>query len=183
MKIFFTSDLHLGHKKIITLANRPFETVEEMDVTLINNWNSVVSPEDTVYDLGDTYFANPKRYTGRLVGNIIRLKGSHDHDLKEGTSPRMLVIKPQGLLDKYGEQISITLCHYAMRSWEKSHYASWHLYGHHHGLLPPYGLSFDVGVDCWSYYPISLEQVAEVMDTLVPIVDYRDVRYQSKKNR
>jgi calcineurin-like phosphoesterase family protein len=86
----------------------------------------------------------------------------------------MLVIKPQGLLDEYGNQIVITLCHYSMRSWEMSHYASWHLYGHHHGTLEPYGLSFDVGVDCWNYYPISLEQVAEKMATLKPIVDFRN---------
>ena len=175
MTIYFTSDLHLGHKKIIQLSDRPFSSVEEMDTVLINNWNSVVGPDDTVYDLGDTYFANPKRYAGRLVGNIIRLKGSHDHDIKEGSaeSPRMLVIKPKDLVDEYGNQRSITLCHYSMRSWEKSHYASWHLYGHHHGMLPPYGLSFDVGVDCWNYFPISLEQVAEKMATLQPIIDYR----------
>jgi calcineurin-like phosphoesterase family protein len=173
MSIYFTSDLHLGHKKIIQLSKRPFNTLEEMDVALINNWNSVVTPDDTIYDLGDTYFGNPKRYAGRLNGKIVRIKGSHDHDLKEGTAPRMLVIKPEGLVDEYGDQRYITLCHYAMRSWERSHYASWHLYGHHHGMLEPYGLSFDVGVDCWNYYPVSLEQVAKKMSTLKPIVDYR----------
>jgi calcineurin-like phosphoesterase family protein len=60
-----------------------------------------------------------------------------------------------------------------MRSWPNSHYASWHLYGHHHGKLPPYGLSFDVGVDCWDFAPVSLGQVEEKMKTLKPIVDYR----------
>lgn len=170
MTIFFTSDLHLGHKKVISLSNRPFASVEEMDEELITRFNSRVGPHDTVYDLGDTYFKNPKNYAGRLNGNIIRIKGSHDHDIKE---PYMLVITPNNLVDEYGEKISITLCHYAMRSWEKSHYASWHLYGHHHGLLESYGLSFDIGVDCWNYYPLSLEEVKEKMSTLKPIVDFR----------
>jgi calcineurin-like phosphoesterase family protein len=171
MTIYFTSDLHLGHKNVIRYSNRPFGSVEEMDEELIRRFNSIVKKNDTVYDLGDTYFKSPKLYEGRLNRKIIRIKGSHDHDIKE---PRMLVIKPQGLLDEYGNQIVITLCHYSMRSWEMSHYASWHLYGHHHGTLEPYGLSFDVGVDCWNYYPISLEQVAEKMATLKPIVDFRN---------
>jgi calcineurin-like phosphoesterase family protein len=170
MTLYFTADMHLSHKKISSLSNRPFGSIEEMDEELIKRFNSRVSPGDTVYDLGDFCFTNPKKFAGRLNGNIIRIKGSHDHDIKE---PFMLVIKPAGLLDEYGEQISITLCHYAMRSWEKSHYANWHLYGHHHGLLPPYGLSFDVGVDCWNYYPVSLEEVKQKMATLKPILDFR----------
>jgi calcineurin-like phosphoesterase family protein len=170
MTIFFVSDMHLGHKNIIRLSNRPFGSLDEMDQTIIDNYNSVVKPGDTVYDLGDFCFTNPKRYLDRFNIPAIRIKGSHDHDIKE---PYMLVIKPQGLMDDYGSPLVITLCHYAMRSWQTSHYGSWHLYGHHHGLLPPYGLSFDVGVDCWNYYPVSLEQVREKMATLKPIVDFR----------
>lgn len=174
MTIYFTSDMHLGHKNIIRLSNRPFSSIEEMDEEIIQRFNSRVTDSDTVYDLGDTYFKNPKYYAGRLNGNIIRIKGSHDHDLKEATSPRMLVISPKDLVDKYGDPVTITLCHYSMRSWEKSHYGSWALFGHHHGMLEPYGLSFDVGVDCWNYYPISIDEVAAEMATLKPIVDFRE---------
>lgn len=168
MTTYFTSDLHLGHKNIILYSKRPFETVEEMDDELIERFNSLVKPGDTVYDLGDFSFANPKIYLPRLNGNIIRIKGSHDHDIKE---PRMLVIKVGEILDEYGDPMKITLCHYAMRSWEMSHYGSWALFGHHHGTLEPYGLSFDVGVDCWNYYPVSLDEVAQKMATLKPIVN------------
>jgi calcineurin-like phosphoesterase family protein len=44
------------------------------------------------------------------------------------------------------------------------HHGAWHLYGHSHGALPPYGKSFDVGVDCWNYKPVSFEQVQEKMN-------------------
>ena len=170
MTIYFTSDLHFGHKNIIHLSNRPFDSIEQMNEELIKRFNSKVKPGDTVYDLGDFSFKNPKEYLEQLNGNIIRIKGSHDHDIKE---PRMLVIKPDEVVDEYGDPVVITLCHYAMRSWEKSHYGSWALFGHHHGMLEPYGLSFDVGVDCWNYYPVSLDEVAEKMLTLEPIVDFR----------
>lgn len=49
MKIFFTSDLHFGHKNIIQYDQRPFSSVDEMDAALIERWNRKVSPEDLVY--------------------------------------------------------------------------------------------------------------------------------------
>ena len=60
----------------------------------------------------------------------------------------------------------IVLNHYAMRTWNKSHHGSWHLFGHSHNTLLPHGQSFDVGVDCWDYTPISVEQVKDKMATL-----------------
>lgn len=144
-----------------------------MDQQLIYNYNSLVKKGDTVYDLGDFSFRKPDEFLAQLNVQPIRIKGSHDHDLKESVAPRMLVIKPNNEYDQYGDPIEITLCHYAMRSWSKSHYGTWHLFGHHHGMLEPYGLSFDVGMDCWNYFPVSLEQVKEKMSTLKPIVDFR----------
>ena len=44
--IFFTSDLHLGHENCIRLCNRPFSSIEEMDETLIENWNHKVTASD-----------------------------------------------------------------------------------------------------------------------------------------
>jgi calcineurin-like phosphoesterase family protein len=73
---------------------------------------------------------------------------------------------PRGVRD-------ITLLHYALRVWNKSHYSSWHLYGHSHGSLPddPNSMSFDVGIDCHNYTPISFEQVKAIMarKTYVPV--------------
>jgi len=168
--IYFSADRHFNHKNILKYCNRPWSTIEEMNEGIIERHNSKVNPGDTVYDLGDFAFSNHKQFLSRLNGNIIRIKGSHDRDMK---SPRMLVIRPEELLDEYGNQRSITLCHYSMRTWETSHYGSFHLFGHSHGNLEPYGLSFDVGVDCWNYYPASLDEICEKMATLNPIVDFR----------
>lgn len=51
--IYFTSDLHLGHRGIIEMQNRPFKNVEEMNRVIVDNYNEVVHKNDTVYFLGD----------------------------------------------------------------------------------------------------------------------------------
>jgi calcineurin-like phosphoesterase family protein len=78
--IFFTSDLHFGHKNILTYCPRPYKTVEEMNETLVNNWNSVVSSIDTVYVLGDLMmsYEQGKNYVKRLQGKKYLIFGNHD---------------------------------------------------------------------------------------------------------
>ena len=48
--IYYASDLHFGHANAITFDNRPFKNVEEMNETLITNWNSVVAEEDRLQE-------------------------------------------------------------------------------------------------------------------------------------
>ena len=52
-KVFFTSDLHIGHENILSFCNRPFTNTSEMNKALIDNWNSVVGKADIVFNLGD----------------------------------------------------------------------------------------------------------------------------------
>ena len=167
--IWFSADFHLDHANIIKFCNRPFRDIGEMNEEIIRRWNSRVGNNDTGYILGDFCLKNPAKYLKRLNGEIVVLFGSHD---RETAFPiRIREISP--LKDEYGSPRTIVMCHYAMRSWPKSHYASWHLFGHHHGNLESYGLSFDVGVDCWGFYPVSLDEVAKKMKGLHPIVDFR----------
>lgn len=82
-KTFFTSDTHFGHVNILKFnaEQRPFKDTEEMDEAIIRRWNNVVSPEDTVYHLGDVALGNiakslPK--VARLNGYKIAVMGNHD---------------------------------------------------------------------------------------------------------
>jgi calcineurin-like phosphoesterase family protein len=61
------------------------------------------------------------------------------------------------------DMLPITLCHYAMRTWNMSHYGALHFFGHSHGNLQGDSQSCDVGVDCWGFVPVSLDQVKERM--------------------
>ena len=176
MTVWFTADQHFGHggidgkHGIIEYCKRPFKDVNEMDEMLIKFWNDVVQPIDTVFVLGDFAFKHHETYKARLNGIIHLMDGSHD-SYDEGV--KLTVIKQKRYFPDNPEYKDISLCHFAMRSWQNSHYGSWALFGHHHGNLEPYGLSFDVGVDAgWNYYPVSIKQVAKKMATLKPIVDF-----------
>ena len=56
-----------------------------------------------------------------------------------------------------GQQL--VLCHYAMRVWPGQHQGAIQLYGHSHGNLPGTATSCDVGVDCWGFAPVSIEDI------------------------
>lgn len=182
MNTFFTSDTHFGHANIIKYCKRPFADVEEMDNTLIHNWNSIVRPEDTVYHLGDFAVGGGPAapYLRRLNGTIYFCLGNHDKRLRLIKAYLDIELELQSYLNddkvKLGipylrevtvEKQEIVLCHYAMKVWNGSHKGSWQLYGHSHGTLPddPNALSCDVGMDCWNYFPVSMEQLRAKMKT------------------
>lgn len=82
-KVFFTSDTHFNHKNILKLGKgRPFETIEEHNQALIDNWNSVINPCDLVFHLGDVAFSyDPKEVAEllkKLKGNKNIIQGNHD---------------------------------------------------------------------------------------------------------
>jgi calcineurin-like phosphoesterase family protein len=55
-RIWFASDYHFCHANVIKYDGRPFNNVEEMNQTLIDNWNEVVGDDDVVFYLGDERF-------------------------------------------------------------------------------------------------------------------------------
>ena len=59
--VYFIADPHFGHVNAIRLCNRPFETIEEMNETLIQNWNERIHNNDTVYIVGDMFSGVPTR--------------------------------------------------------------------------------------------------------------------------
>ena len=154
-KFFFVSDEHYGHNSIIKYCDRPYETTHEMNKDIIQRHNSVVSDNDTVIHAGDfTLNKNAQKYIDRLKGSHIFLKGSHDYWL-----PKEHKMIYEGIFDAS----FIVICHYCMRTWARSHFNSWHLYGHSHGNLSPIGKSWDIGVDNNNFYPLSLQDIVKIM--------------------
>ncbi len=177
-RVWFTADDHLGHENIIEYCNRPFKTVEEMDTKLIDNWNAVVGPGNTVFHLADFTLGNAElaqSYFSRLNGSISILSNPWHHDKRwiesltidhflSKDNAQVTIMPPMVVLEipqRKGYPIAITLCHYPLERWDRKHYGSTHLHGHCHGKLPRSPFRIDVGVDAQDYYPISLNSILE----------------------
>ena len=172
MTCWFIADTHLGHFNILRFCNRPFKTIEEHDETIINNWNSVVRPDDTVYHLGDFAFRSardPNQYAKRLNGKKFLILGNHDKHLpdKEFTILGHYHVLKQAVFGRNSDDPPlIVLCHYPFSSWASAFHGSYHLFGHVHGRSAAYdtnSLRLDVGVDCHHFYPISYDEVKVLM--------------------
>ncbi len=177
MTTWFTSDLHLRHTNIIKYCARPWTDAAAMDEALIANWNAVVAPEDEVWNLGDVALGSS---SGAVLDQLRRLNGMHhvvagNHD---ALTRRLwcsvwsfgLASLHEGIVKIEVEGQQIVLCHYAMREWHHALRGVWHLFGHTHGGLRPFGKSVDVGVDNVSeivpgalYRPVSFAEVKAFM--------------------
>ena len=80
--IWWTADLHLGHKAIIKMQNRPFADVEEMNETIIANYNARVGKNDKVYILGDITHHLTEEEARKIIKRLNGVKhliiGNHD---------------------------------------------------------------------------------------------------------
>lgn len=168
---WFTADPHFGHANIIRHCKRPFSNVEEMDAAMIARWNAVVKPVDTVYVVGDYAYRCSFDYAYETLKGLNGFKhillGNHD-DLAKKIAHKhtgaWASVSQRKEIKIHGQKI--VLDHYSMRSWHHDIRGAWHLFGHVHGLLPPFGKSMDVGVDVWNFTPINFEQVAGEMAKL-----------------
>ncbi len=176
--IFFTSDTHFGHSKIIDYCKRPFSSIEEHDKALIQNWNNTVGQDGTVFHLGDFAYGNSQFIANiikQLNGNIILIKGNHD---LKNINPALynifsdVVYQARILIGKQ----TVYLNHFPFLCFDhgdinlyKNNY-SIQLFGHvHSGPLTSskdvsrlnilFPTQYDVGVDNNNYTPISWADV------------------------
>jgi calcineurin-like phosphoesterase family protein len=176
MQTFFTSDTHFDDEFAIQYFNRPFQSLDEMNAAMLERWNRVVTDDDIVYHVGDFTPEDLSHFTkwvNQLNGTIRIVPGNIDrHWLKDFiASEKVQVLAPLVSLElselgTAGRAQVIVLCHYSMQVWELSNHGSWHLFGHTHGKLKGIGKSFDIGVDCTGFIPLSFDRVAEKMSHL-----------------
>lgn len=189
MTIWYSADWHLGHKNIIKYANRPFQSVDEMNEELVRRWNERVSPTDTAYMLGDFAFLPAEkahRFLTRLHGSIFLVPGNHDSreivalrdDPAQGLKGWSDASPLHEIIDGKDK---VVLCHFCMRVWNRAHHGALHLFGHSHGNMKEGESSqcLDVGVDCWDYRPVSLREIKAKMATLR---EYRSGDHHSRKH-
>jgi len=129
--IYYISDLHLGHEKVIHMDNRPFDNAFEMQEKIIRNWNSVVTGKDTVYSLGDMFWkpSIAEQILPRLNGSIVLIRGNHD---RINDNIKNLYSDIYHYLEVNDDSRRVILCHYPIAHWNAQHRGAIHLYGHIH---------------------------------------------------
>lgn len=134
-KIFFTSDLHFGHRNILSYDNRPFLTTEANDEAIIKNWNDKVGIEDTVWILGDVSWHNATKTNeiiSSLNGNKNLIIGNHDNKLLRNAEFRSFFLEIANYKEICYGSNNIVLCHYPIPCFNRHYYGDYHLYGHVH---------------------------------------------------
>ena len=160
MTIFFTGDFHVNHYTLMKI--RGFNTLEEMNNTLIDNYNKRVTNKDTVYMLGDMVWKikDCEDTFKKLNGKKYVYLGNHDDTQKY---KKLLIDKIISGLEIVGgitiDKNYIWLSHYCHRVWNRSCHNSFHLFAHSHGTLQTVNRSMDVGVDNCLFLPIPWEEV------------------------
>lgn len=171
-KTFFVSDTHFGYANILnfkqqdgTLVRPGFSSVEDMDETMISNWNSVVSPMDKVYHLGDVCFKQGVLHAvmPRLNGHKTLLLGNHDTlDVKVYRKYFKAVYSTRYMEEFLGKETRFILSHYPLHEFEfQFRKNSVNLHGHIHEKDVGDPRYINLSVERIGYKPISVEEVFE----------------------
>lgn len=135
---YFISDLHIGHANAIKYDNRPFADITEMNNKIIENWNSRVKTDDTVYILGDFIWAKEYLwpfYVEPLAGKKVLIRGNHD-PMEFSTATKRLFQKITNLMEIKEDSKHIVMCHYPIPFFRAGFSEnSYMLYGHVHKTL------------------------------------------------
>ena len=191
MTRFFTSDTHFGHQRIIELCNRPFGSVDEMNEVMIDRWNAVVKPGDTVIHFGDVALgkiAESLPLIGRLNGTKVLIPGNHDRIFsgekqkqRERFFPEYRKVFNGGIMKEI-EMLSFPDGNVVMASHfpytGDSHGIDRHadkrpadnglplIHGHVHDSWKFNGHMVNVGVDVWDFAPVAEDVILDWIETL-----------------
>jgi len=175
---FITSDEHYGHLRIISLAKRPFTTLEQMRDCIIENHNKKVPKDGFTIHVGDMFWSSiglDGAFTILEALNGIHgfLFGNHDELI---ASSRVLQEQFEFVIGSnmaggsaiifLSQKKPLTLNHFSQRTWHKSHVGGLHVFGHSHNSLKTLGKSFDIGVDGNNFYPWAIEKIEQKAETL-----------------
>lgn len=185
MARFFSSDAHFDHANIIDLCARPFGSVEEMNLSLVERWNAVVGDEDEVWCLGDVALGKGTSglaWASLLNGHKILVPGNHDRvaAYRKGADSFRKAYHDAGFeqilpgpLDLALGNRTVLVDHFPYRGDSRAaeryraqrpvDRGAWLVHGHVHGRWRQAGRMLNVGVDAWGGRPVSETALLELM--------------------
>lgn len=166
MNKWITSDWHLGENRF-DLMGRPFKSTYDHNNAIVYNHNSVVSPQDIVYVVGDAVYQNAPEYlalVSRFNGRKILIRGNHDKVFSDEQLKQYFEqIVPDGEgLDLNIDGIDCYLTHYPSTSKKDK----FNLVGHIHGAWKFQLNMVNIGVDANYFYPTNFTRIPFYFNTI-----------------
>lgn len=191
MNVWFSADLHLGHKRIIELCDRPFEDVESMNAGIVELFNTRVKPEDELWLLGDICMgplAESLEVLSRINGRKILVPGNHDrispayhHKGDRAAKVSRFAAQYHEVFDELiwkdpwsynvgaGREVLLSHFPYVGDSHGEDRYADLRpvdrgvplIHGHVHGEWRERDHMLNVGVDVWDFLPVPLDFIRD----------------------
>jgi calcineurin-like phosphoesterase family protein len=172
-KIWFVGDTHFGHDQPFIWESRGFASVQEHDTKIIENWNSIIAPDDEVYHLGDVMLGDNEHgleCLKKLNGHIHIIRGNHDSEARIAlykTCTNVVEVCDAKQL-KLGKH-HFYCCHYPAITANFDDDKPWaqhliNLFGHTHQQTKFYNdnpYMYCVGLDAHNNYPVKLEQIID----------------------
>jgi len=163
MKKWFIADTHFSHTNIIRYAARPYASVEEMNINLIDNWNRSVAIDDQVFFLGDFGLGDVDHLhsiCSQLHGNKICIRGNHDRNASWMTRVGFNVVLESAFL-KIGRH-TVELIHIPTDPAP----AHFQFHGHVHDKRPNKIIQnqLNLCVEVWEYKPIAEKTLISLLD-------------------
>jgi calcineurin-like phosphoesterase family protein len=163
---FVISDTHFCHANILKFKDKEgkrfrgsiFNTTEEMNEKIIENWNSVVCPQDIVYHLGDVYFGNTaevREIFKRLNGHKRLIVGNHDNIKQIAKENWFQKIQ---MWRMFAEE-KLLLTHVPVHESALEFRNLVNIHGHIHQNTSPEGPYINVSAEAVNYTPVAFEEL------------------------
>ena len=179
--VYLTSDWHFNHDRAFIYKPRGFESVEEMNQKLIENYNNIVKSEDDVYCLGDCILGGPDKLDqglelmSQLNGKIHLVRGNHCTDkrwMAYSTLPN--VVEQQNAIYLNYRKYHFYMSHYpsltANLEKENLHQCTINLFGHTHQQSKFYNdipFMYCCCLDAHNNYPVNIDDIIKDMYTKI----------------
>lgn len=168
--IYLTSDFHFCHDKDFIYKERGFDSVEEMNSKIVENYNNIIKDDDIVYIVGDCMLNNDEegiKLLKQLKGHKYLAIGNHDTDkrIKLYRENNIFEDIQMGYRIKYKSKTFI-ISHYPTMVDNTTKDNVFNLFGHTHQnneyFYNRHLNMINIGVDKHKLKPISLDNVINI---------------------
>ena len=182
--IFYTSDLHLGHARLVECGFRKFTDSEMMDDFIINMINLRCQKEDKLYILGDLsmshHYEDIAYWLKQIKCQIFVIQGNHysrkvldrlkEENIICNWYPWKIIEDENYIIE--GRPFVVALHHHPVIDYHSSRRADCCFHGHSHGLNPRrFSDLHDVGVDCCRFMPMTAKEILGIDDVSKEVMD------------